>query len=193
MSSPCRSTPAAPRAGRGARSSGREQRARGPGLRVMLPPPTRERRVPKRSRCLSLFALRPRAHRTRAHQPRAGRTPALLQHSPLPTSAWRLHTTCAGLPPAHPALPCCTEHGVYTGSSTTMALCGFVRSQAESDSALDRLWCARESNRPLPQWRGCSCSERRRVTQTRQNCHPRRSRPNRNKVYTDEKRNGHDI
>merc|ERR1712037_861426 len=30
--------------------------------------------------------------------------------------------------------------GVYTGEWTTMALCGFIRSQGESDGALDRLW-----------------------------------------------------
>ena len=43
---------------------------------------------------------------------------------------------------------------MYTGTSTTLALCGFIRSQGESDAALDRLW---------------------------------------NKVYTDEKRAGHEI
>jgi small subunit ribosomal protein S21e len=29
---------------------------------------------------------------------------------------------------------------VYTGEYTTMALCGFIRSQGESDGALDRLF-----------------------------------------------------
>eukprot|EP00894_Picocystis_sp_ML_P002489 jgi/Pico_ML_1/53006/g3629.t2 len=32
------------------------------------------------------------------------------------------------------------ENGVYTGEQTTYALCGFVRSKGEADSALDTLW-----------------------------------------------------
>lgn len=30
--------------------------------------------------------------------------------------------------------------GVYTGQSTTFALCGFIRAQGDADSAIDRLW-----------------------------------------------------
>jgi len=30
--------------------------------------------------------------------------------------------------------------GGYSGSYTTMALCGFIRAQGEADGALDRLW-----------------------------------------------------
>jgi len=32
---------------------------------------------------------------------------------------------------------------VYTGEYTTMAMCGFIRSQGESDGALDRLFTKR--------------------------------------------------
>lgn len=32
------------------------------------------------------------------------------------------------------------DRGVYTGSFTTFALCGFIRAQGDADSALDRLW-----------------------------------------------------
>ncbi|XP_078436058.1 small ribosomal subunit protein eS21y-like [Wolffia australiana] len=32
------------------------------------------------------------------------------------------------------------ENGIYTGQYTTIALCGFIRSQGDADSALDRLW-----------------------------------------------------
>ncbi|CAN8266207.1 unnamed protein product [Cochlearia groenlandica] len=30
--------------------------------------------------------------------------------------------------------------GIYTGQSTTFALCGFVRAQGDADSGIDRLW-----------------------------------------------------
>ncbi|CAL5413134.1 unnamed protein product [Camellia sinensis] len=32
------------------------------------------------------------------------------------------------------------DSGVYTGTFTTFALCGFVRAQGDADSAVDRLW-----------------------------------------------------
>ncbi|CAA6669093.1 unnamed protein product [Spirodela intermedia] len=32
------------------------------------------------------------------------------------------------------------ENGIYTGQYTTIALCGYIRSQGDGDSALDRLW-----------------------------------------------------
>ncbi|XP_057525171.1 40S ribosomal protein S21-like [Amaranthus tricolor] len=32
------------------------------------------------------------------------------------------------------------DRGVYTGTSTTFALSGFIRAQGDADSALDRLW-----------------------------------------------------
>lgn len=35
-------------------------------------------------------------------------------------------------------------NGVYTGQYTTYALCGFVRTQGEADSSLDRLWQAKK-------------------------------------------------
>ena len=35
---------------------------------------------------------------------------------------------------------CFAADGVYTGEFTTMALCGFIRSQGEADGSLDRLW-----------------------------------------------------
>ncbi|CAH2045188.1 unnamed protein product [Thlaspi arvense] len=30
--------------------------------------------------------------------------------------------------------------GIYTGQSSTFALCGFVRAQGDADSGIDRLW-----------------------------------------------------
>ncbi|KAK6803622.1 hypothetical protein RDI58_001406 [Solanum bulbocastanum] len=32
------------------------------------------------------------------------------------------------------------DRGIYTGSFTTFALCGFIRAQGDADSAMDRLW-----------------------------------------------------
>ncbi|KAL3688482.1 hypothetical protein R1sor_014791 [Riccia sorocarpa] len=37
------------------------------------------------------------------------------------------------------------ENGIYTGQFTTFALCGFVRSQGDADSSLDRLWAKKKS------------------------------------------------
>ena len=32
------------------------------------------------------------------------------------------------------------ENGVYPGQFTTMAMCGYLRSKGQADSALDNLW-----------------------------------------------------
>ncbi|CAA6662054.1 unnamed protein product [Spirodela intermedia] len=37
------------------------------------------------------------------------------------------------------------ESGIYTGQFTTLALSGFIRSQGDADSALDRLWQNKKS------------------------------------------------
>ncbi|KAL2630578.1 hypothetical protein R1flu_015264 [Riccia fluitans] len=37
------------------------------------------------------------------------------------------------------------ENGIYTNQFTTFALCGFVRSQGDADSALDRLWSKKKA------------------------------------------------
>ncbi|PHT60031.1 40S ribosomal protein S21 [Capsicum baccatum] len=50
------------------------------------------------------------------------------------------------------------DRGVYTGTFTTFALCGFIRAQGDADSALDRLWQKKKVEARQDRVRQCSPS-----------------------------------